>query len=263
MNRMKQFISKITQQRSIATDYFEMRFSWLPDFETPAPGQFLNLRCTDKTTPLLRRPFAFSGFDKTKNEASVIYQLRGPGTGILSQKKTGDSIDIIAPLGTGFRASERNRIHIIVSGGIGFGPLWFLSRTLKDGGYRFIFIHGAKTKKFIPDFTCFESPEFIVCTDDGSLGYRGTTTGYLSTIDNETIANAALYACGPLPMLEACSGLSEKHGIECFVSMEQIMACGFGACMGCVIKTKTGTGFARVCKEGPVFPAKDIVWNSR
>jgi len=259
MIMMMQFQTIITFHKTVATDYFEMRFAWPSSLPAPTPGQFLNLRSTDKSFPLLRRPFAFSGFEKS--EASIVYQKRGPGTANLSQKQTGDSIDIIAPLGEGFKASDKNRLHIIVSGGVGFGPLWFFSRTLKAAGFKFLFIHGARSKDFIPEIAVLEAPVTIVCTDDGSLGFKGTTTDYLSTIDKATIDNSVLYACGPLPMLEACNRISVKNGTECFVSMEQIMGCGFGACMGCVIKTKIGN--ARVCKEGPVFSAKDIVWNSR
>jgi dihydroorotate dehydrogenase electron transfer subunit len=271
---MKQFLAEVLRVSLVAKGYFELTFTWPPESEPPLPGQFLNIRCSSGTSPLLRRPFAFSGFDHTRRIASIIFEVRGQGTEMLGAKCSGDKLDIIGPLGnsfmgipdtdtekkSGINKTDKDTLRVLVSGGIGLGPIRFLARYLKDNGLRFVFIHGAREKALIPETEITEGLNTTFCTDDGSAGFHGTTTDYLESISGRLDHHSIIYACGPLPMLKSCFLFAEKHSYDCFVSMEQIMGCGFGACMGCVIKTKDGSGFARVCEEGPIFPGRSILW---
>ncbi len=256
---MQQFKTDILSNKSINSDYYEMSFNWDKSLKVPLPGQFLAIRVLEAFTPLLRRPFAFSGFNKKNSTASVIYQKRGPATEILSNKKPSEQIDIIAPMGNTFLSKiDLNRKYILAAGGIGLGPMLFFGEYLKEHSNNFLIIFGCRTKTLIPESKQLDYLDSIICTDDGSAGFKGTIVDYLNSINIST--NSKLYCCGPEPMLKACHYFSETKNILCRVSMEQIMACSIGACMGCVIKVNTENGFARVCKEGPVFNSKDIIW---
>ncbi|MFW6254276.1 MAG: dihydroorotate dehydrogenase electron transfer subunit [Chitinivibrionales bacterium] len=257
---MKQFYPTIHTNRPIAGDFYEMVFDWDPAANIPLAGQFFTVRVSQQSVPLLRRPFAFSGFDTDKSTVSMIYQRRGTATQLLVGKRSGDQLDVIGPLGNTFIPPENDEKPIIVAGGVGIGPMMFLAQTLIHKGFRPLFVFGARSKEFVPDIVSFSALEPQVCTDDGSLGFHGTTVDFLRSLETAVIKDAVVYGCGPNPMLKACHEFAQKHGIICEVSMEQVMACGVGACMGCVIKVVREPGYARVCKEGPIFDSKDVVW---
>jgi dihydroorotate dehydrogenase electron transfer subunit len=177
----------------------------------------------------------------------------------LSTKKSGNIIDIIAPMGNTFiTKAESETEYILAAGGIGLGPMLFLGEYLKARSADMKFIFGCRNRELVPHLQQLNKLNAVICTDDGSSGFRGTVTDYLNHIKVNTFSE--LFCCGPEPMLKACNDFSETNGIPCRVSMEQIMACSIGACMGCVIKVKSEKGFARVCKEGPVFNSRDVVW---
>lgn len=272
---------RVIANTQVSPDFFSLQFSGSP---RPSPGQFFTIRVSDSTVPLLRRPFAYSGYDRNSGTASMIYQKRGPGTEVLAGKQPGDTLDIIGPLGKGFweeTRSEKRRVRseeppstfsststlfasastsILVAGGVGLGPILFLADHLRESGLGYTFVFGCRTKDQIPNLRQFREHRPVVCTDDGSDGFHGNTVQYLETLGEADLDGAALYTCGPTPMLKGCHLFAEKHKIPCQVSMEQTMACGVGACMGCVVKTKSEPGYARVCKEGPVFESKTIQW---
>jgi dihydroorotate dehydrogenase electron transfer subunit len=216
---------------------------------------------SDSAVPLLRRPFAFSGYDARSRSAAIIYQRRGPATDILAAKTDRDTLDIVGPLGTGFTPPPPGTPCLLVGGGVGLGPILFLARELRAKGYPVTFVAGFRTRGFVPTDETFEDTEVVVCTDDGSTGFAGTTVDYLQTLSAENTRDAVVFACGPTPMLEGCHGFARRRALRCWVSMEQVMACGVGACMGCVIKVKSDPGYARVCKEGPVFDSEEVVWD--
>jgi dihydroorotate dehydrogenase electron transfer subunit len=217
------------------------------------------VRISQDTVPLLRRPFAFSAFDAKTGSASMIYQKRGRGTEILTGKKPGDPLDVLGPLGKGFQMPDNAEKAILAAGGIGLGPIMFLARALGSQGRGFQLIFGCKNSTLIPDTEGFRSLFPIICTDDGSAGFKGMTGDYLSSIESSIGANSILCACGPAPMLKACHEIAQKKGCGCLVSVEQVMACGVGACMGCAVKMAAG-GYKRACIEGPVFDGKEIAW---
>jgi len=254
---MKQFPGKILGNQSLSADFFELEFTWDKTAGLPLPGQFFTIRISDNTVPLLRRPFAFSAFDEKKGTASMIIQKRGRGTEILASKQKSDNLDIIGPLGKPFPMPAKGRKALLVAGGIGLGPILFLASQLPEAEL----IFGCRKKSFIPASEIFAGlkPDVVVCTDDGSAGFKGTAGDYLKSIANTINSDTTIYACGPLPMLQACHEFSARRGCECFVSVEQVMACGVGACMGCSVKTAEG-GFKRACTEGPAFNSKELQW---
>ncbi len=188
----------------------------------------------------------------------MIYQKLGPATEIMASKQPGDTLDIIGPLGIGFEVQKKASKHILVAGGVGLGPVLFLADHLKESGLDYTFVFGCRTKAQIPDLRQFREHGPVVCTDDGSDGFHGNTVQYLESLERAYTDRAALYTCGPHPMLKGCHLFAQNRGISCQVSMEQTMACGVGACMGCV--EKTNDGYVRVCQEGPVFESRVIEW---
>lgn len=252
---MKQFYGKILGNPMRCGDYFQLEFTWDKTAGRPLPGQFFTIRISDNTVPLLRRPFAFSAFNAEKPSASTIFQKRGRGTEILSAKHKGERLDIIGPLGRPFPVPGKKLKVLLVAGGIGLGPLLFLATQLR--GARLVF--GCRTKGLVPSPGIFSGLKASVCTDDGSRGFQGTAVDYLKSIEQTVSNDTVVYACGPLPMLKSCHEFAAGRGCECFVSVEQVMACGVGACMGCAVKTADG-GYTRACTDGPVFNSKELDW---
>jgi dihydroorotate dehydrogenase electron transfer subunit len=257
---MKQFTGTILRNQTLTAGCYELEFTWEKTAGSPLPGQFFTVRVSEDTVPLLRRPMAFSAFDEKKGTASMIFQKRGRGTALLSAQQKGHGLDIIGPLGKPFPMPAKGCKALLVAGGIGLGPLLFLATRLREAGTPAAFVFGCRTKSLIPsssgDFTGLGP---AVCTDDGSAGFRGTAGDYLKSIESTINNGTAVYACGPLPLLSACHEFAGRRGGECFVSIEQVMACGVGACMGCAVKS-AGGGYKRACTEGPVFNSKDLKW---
>lgn len=255
---MKQFSATIIKNNKLCKDFFQLDFSW--ESEKPEAGQFLTIRICDCTVPLLRRPFAFSAFNDRLNTASIIFQRKGKGTDLLAAKTKEEKIDVIGPLGNSFPLPEKNQKPILIAGGIGLGPILFLSKTLQDLNISSKFIFGCRNKLLIPQSDAFSSQDPIICTDDGSAGFHGTVSDYLSSKQPAIGSDSVFYSCGPHPMLKACHQIAQKISSPSWVSVEQVMACGVGACMGCAVKVKQSPGYARACKEGPVFSGYDMVW---
>jgi dihydroorotate dehydrogenase electron transfer subunit len=247
------------------------------------PGQFVSIRLNDGVIPLLRRPLSIHSV--RGENIGLLYEVLGAGTAILSGKKAGEDLDIIGPLGKGFNYGPRRPSvpacpagrrgpQDLVAGGLGVAPLLFLAEKLVHGVHqslpvrqagaahsRPIILIGAKTKKHILCKKEFEKLGCIVkiATDDGSKGFKGKVTELLkqclSSVDREP---SSICACGPRPMLREISRISKKRRIPAQISLEEHMACGIGACFGCVVNTREG--FKRVCKDGPVFKAEEIIW---
>jgi len=256
---MKQFIGTILRNQTLSAGCYELEFTWDKTAGSPLPGQFFTVRISEDTVPLLRRPMAFSAFDEKKGTASMIFQKRGRGTALLAAKQKGDNLDIIGPLGTPFPMPAKGCTALLVAGGIGLGPLLFLAARLRDAGTPAAFVFGCRTKSLVPASAAFSGLLPAICTDDGSAGFKGTAGDYLKSIESTVDNGTAVYACGPLPLLKACHEFAGRGGCECFVSIEQVMACGVGACMGCAVRSAEG-GYKRACTEGPVFKSKDLQW---
>jgi len=223
------------------------------------PGQFLSIRLSDKLEPLLRRPFSVHRVNGPAVE--IFYQVVGVGSRILSGKKAGEFLSIIGPLGNGFNLppAANGFEPILVAGGMGVAPLLFAAEKLK--ACRTLVFIGAKTKsqllcqKELKDLGC----RVKVATDDGSQGFKGKVTDLLRHFLSKAGCQLpVIYACGPRPMLKAVSCIARDYGLPAEISLEEHMACGIGACLGCVVNTREG--FKRVCKEGPVFNADEVIW---
>jgi len=276
-----QIKAKIMRNEEVAQDVFRMSLAAPSIAKSAKPGQFVMVRCSDGFQPLLRRPFSVHSVKGGCME--ILYEVIGSGTEILSQKKAGEHLDIIGPLGDGFDYTlyaKRYPLSILVAGGIGVAPLLFLAQKLRitDYGLRITLLIGAKTKSEILYEKEFKALGCDVkfATDDGSMGFKGFVTDLLLRViarKNEATTKQSprrslrhfvprndivIYACGPMDMMKETAKIAKRHSIACQVSMEEHMACGIGACLGCVVRTKNG--LKRACKEGPIFNADEILW---
>jgi len=268
---MKRFDTTVRSLLPVAEGYYELRFAWPTSDngatdDAPAPGRFLTIRAGGRYDPALRRPFAFSGYvpDATSAiaEASFIFQLRGRGTAHLAALKPGDSLDALGPLGKGFSKPARGCRPVLVSGGIGLGPMLYLARALAaDAAAGLceapVFVIGVRNAGFVP---LVDLPSgTVICTDDGSAGFKGTATDYLAGFDPGL--PPAYYACGPAPMMAAVDRLARSRRAPYEAATEQWMACGVGACAGCAVRLKSGA-FARACIDGPVLDGSLVDWEA-
>jgi len=262
--------ARILDQRKVAEGYFLLTLASKYISANAKPGQFVTLRVTNETVPLLRRPFSIHNCSPQKETVEILYDVVGEGTRLLAEKEVNDELDILGPLGHGFEIPSGKAGHgttpkmaILVGGGIGIAPLLFLAKSLKGKIPAVYVIIGARGKKHLIDSAVFADTgaQVLTCTDDGSTGKKGLVPEFILPIleeSKEIAREAIIYACGPRPMLKMCAEISQQYNVPCQVSMEEKMACGVGACMGCVIKTKTG--YQKVCDDGPVFNAQEIAW---
>ena len=238
-----------------------------------APGQFVHVLCGASHDPLLRRPFSIHDADPESGRVSLLYEVRGRGTALLAEKASGEPLDMLGPLGQGFALPESSEESLIlVAGGIGVAPLYFLARKIADASVcdGVTVLIGARTEEML---LCVNelsqlASDVKVSTDDGSRGYHGLVTGLLDEYieDAQGTSRPRVFACGPMSMLKAVAQVAETRGLNCQVSTEARMACGVGACMSCVVKVRAGSApdasyrYVRACREGPVFDADEVIW---
>jgi len=226
----------------------------LPQISSIAkPGQFCNIKVSGNNYPLLRRPFSIADVNGTR--ITFIFNVVGEGTEILSVKKKGNRINILGPLGQGFNYLSKFETAVIIAGGLGAAPFPFLIKTFNPEVEVLSFI-GGRTGD---DLITFGMKNIFLSTDDGSAGLKGTVLDLVTQNQNLFYTNnTKIFACGPIPMLKAVKNYAGKNKIDCELSVENVMACGFGVCQGCPIKKSNGDGYYLVCKDGPVFNALDI-----
>lgn len=219
------------------------------------PGQFLNIRVSENSFPLLRRPFSICDVDG--DNIFLMFNILGEGTRILSHKQKGDLIDILGPLGNGFNLDGNYKTAIVVAGGLGAAPFPYLTRKIKSKKSIMSFV-GGRTKQ---DVISYGFENLILSSDDGSIGYKGNVVQSLeNNLDKIDIASSKVFACGPNAMLRVLKDFCLKHNLDCEVSTECAMACGFGICQGCPIESSSNSDtYLLVCKDGPVFNVKDVV----
>jgi dihydroorotate dehydrogenase electron transfer subunit len=226
------------------------------------PGQFIQVRIGRGSTPFLRRTFSICGTSPDEGVIRIMIDVVGLGTELLCTLRRGEMLNLIGPLGRGFDpALGGNGNFVLVAGGVGAAPLLFLTEALRkfDRG-NVTFLMGGKTKAHLSLITGLigEGVHVMEATDDGSHGYHGTVTSLLDE-HFEKLAPSSLFVCGPHPMMKAASEIAQKAGIPCQVSLEERMACGIGACLGCSILMADGS-MVRSCVEGPVFNACEVAW---
>ncbi|MDH4196572.1 MAG: dihydroorotate dehydrogenase electron transfer subunit [Candidatus Aminicenantes bacterium] len=228
-----------------------------------APGQFVMVKVNDQPYPLLRRPLSIHG--RNGDRLEFFFKTAGVGTAILATKQPGDGLDLLGPLGRGFRPPERaaGKLAYLVGGGRGIAPLFFLAEDLHARGVKVRVFYGGRTAADIPLRPKFERAcwETGFATDDGSFGFAGLVTTLFA---QEAAARRPdiVYACGPDPMFHTLAGAVRTLGVPAQFSLESIMGCGIGACWGCVhrIRKDGREAWVKICEDGPVFAASDIVW---
>ena len=222
-------------------------------------GQFLEIRVANEIEPLLRRPISI--YNIQGEIVEFVFQVKGKGTKILSDKKIGEEIDVLGPLGQGtFNFKDKKNIAII-GGGIGIFPLYELAKEAKKTAKINMYL-GFRNKDFVVLEKEYKdvSDKFTLTTDDGSYGEKGFAINFLEKdLKNEKIDG--IYACGPLPMLKAVQKLAKETNTPCQISLEERMGCGIGVCLGCAVKVNAGeeTVYTHVCKAGPVFDSNVVI----
>ena len=256
----KHLICEVINKDLLVPEVYKFTLKALEIAQTAKPGQFLEIKCSDEAEVLLRRPISISKVSKEKGEVEFIFQVKGKGTQALAKKESGDSLDVLGPLGKGFTLADKFNKVAIIGGGIGVFPLYYLAHQLEN-----VEVHtylGFRNKKMIALEDEFNkvSKELNIATDDGSYEHNGLVTEVFEK-DICNIKFDIVYACGPLPMLRKVKDIAIANNIACEISMEERMGCGVGVCLGCACKVKDGEDFkfGHVCKDGPVFRAEEIL----
>lgn len=218
------------------------------------PGQFVNIKISESDFPLLRRPFSVC--DVEREFFYIMLHIVGEGTKLLTQKQKGDELDILGPLGNGFNVDGDYETAVFAAGGIGQAPFPYLNRVV-SGKKEIISFIGGRTSD---DVVTYGVDNPIISTDDGAQGFHGNVVQLMKqNIELLRSKKIKIFACGPTPMLKAVSQFSEEYNFDCEISTESAMACGFGICQGCPVESAHQSDkYLLVCKDGPVFNAKDI-----
>ena len=255
----KKVIAELVSKEILAEGIYKFAIKAKEIASVAKAGQFLEIKVTDTIEPFLRRPISI--FNINGENVEFIFQVKGQGTELLSNKKVGDKIDVLGPLGKGsFTVKEYSNVAII-GGGIGTYPLYELAKELKDKAKVNMYL-GFRDKSLVTceeDFEALKLNKLVVATDDGSYKEKGYAIDFMRK-DIEENKVDKIFACGPLPMLRAVKQFAIENNISCEVSLEERMGCGIGACLGCAIQIGTGENakYGHVCKDGPVFNAKDV-----
>lgn len=243
----------ILEQQKVGPRHYKLTLSSEYIANHAVPGQFVDVKVANGTEPLLRRPLSIHRV--SGNTFEILYEAVGPGTKLLSQRKKGEKLNVLGPLGKGFSIECDNLI--LVAGGLGVAPLRFLADEAVKQEKNIQVILGAGTKACVlceADLLPI-SESLKVTTDDGSYGQKGLVTEILPSLLR---AHCTIYACGPRAMLAEVARIARGNDFPCQVSLEAYMACGIGACLGCAVETVNG--YKMACKDGPVFNAEEIKW---
>lgn len=243
----------VLEQRILAEGVYSM---WLSTSiaKEAVPGQFVSLYCEEHSR-LLPRPISICEIDKKRSAIRLVYRLAGEGTKEFSALQTDDEVKVLGPLGNGFPLEGEH--PIVIGGGIGVPPMLELAKSLSA---KATIVLGYRDEQLFLKEQFEDYGQVEIATDNGSVGVHGTV---VDVLEQKQITGDVFYACGPKPMLAAVKRYAMEHEIKCYVSMEERMACGIGACLGCVCQTKEEDAHShvhntRVCKDGPVFLAEEV-----
>ena len=278
----------ILQNERIKGNTFKMTLEIPRDARMPLPGQFYNIRCSEGTDPLLRRPLSVHHMVKKRDHLSleILYRVIGKGTQWLSQREKGEELDALGPFGNGFKMDSNLDGIVLVAGGIGIAPLYALGdEVLKvnlNAKVAILFGVRSQDQNFY-EAECRRLGEIFLATDDGSHGFKGTATELLVDLleRNRLSTKASFYGCGPKAMLKELAKVSERFDLSLQVTLEEHMGCGFGACLSCAFPLKpsgvkkdkqwpkrflqwdeeTRKLYSLICKDGPVYDSKEIDWD--
>ena len=254
-------VCKILEQDKIAEDIYSCWFASKEIAAKAMPGQFVSLYCGDKSR-LLPRPISICEIDKDKGAIRLVYRIAGAGTAEFANLKAGDEIEVLGPLGNGFPLEKaQGKKVLLIGGGIGVPPML---ETAKQLDANKTIVCGYRNEVFL--FEEFSSlARLLIATEDGSVGVKGNVIDAMAKSDDVGANEGAdiIFACGPTPMLRAIKAYALDNNIECYISMEERMACGVGACLACVCQSKdidhhSNVNNKRICKDGPVFLATEV-----
>lgn len=273
----------VVEQQQLAHDTYRLRLRCPEIARQIRPGQFFMVRPVGGTDPLLGRPFALydtiDGADGQPESIDFVYHVIGKMTGLMSHWSGGEQIEMWGPLGNGF-PNPQSRHLLYVGGGIGYTPVLAVAREalgLRQYGDpprqpqstadRVTLLYGVRSAAHRADLTDLENVgkglQVQIATDDGSEGHHGLVTELLAQSLQSQDRPDAIYCCGPVPMMHAVARICAAAGVDCWLSLESPMACGFGACFSCVTRVKTddpeGWDYRRTCIEGPIFPGSELV----
>lgn len=256
MKQVKDFL--IIENISINSNYSKLILAPADGSILPVilPGQFVQI-AVEAPDVFLRRPISINDVDRSANTITLLVRNAGRGTSALIVMKAGQKLNIMLPLGNGFTTECKGDAPLLlIGGGVGVAPLLYLGRELKAKGYRPEFLLGARSAGDLLSLEDFRGIGPIhICTEDGSEGVKGLVTIHPALGNHYE----RYYCCGPAPMMKAIAAIAYKNGTQCEVSLENMMACGLGACLCCVEKTVRGN--VCVCTEGPVFNIEALTWN--
>jgi dihydroorotate dehydrogenase electron transfer subunit len=260
---------KVLNNEQMADGTFRLTLENEHISQTSHAGNFINVKVPQCDRVLWRRPFSVHSTNPANKSFQILISAIGRGTSVLKDLKAGEFLDIVGPLGNSFYVRNDLKELIIVGGGIGIAPFKLLLEDAKNIPCKKTVFFGVGTEK---QFCCLKEfeelgGELILSTDDGSKGYSGFVTTpleqYLDKLDDKD--GAELFVCGPTPMMNTVKQISEKHNIKAQVTVENVMACGFGACVGCPVPlanpTEEGKLYKLACKDGPVFDMSEILLN--
>ena len=253
----------VVSQKQLGDGIFDLTLEAKAIANEAKAGQFVSVYSNDPSK-LLPRPISLCGFDKEKGTIRLVYRVTGEGTGTeeFSKLREGDTVRLIGPLGNGFTVISGKKAFLI-GGGIGVPPMLQLAKEIvreQTAPIQVVMGYRDDNTFLLDEFK--ELAESFVSSDNGAVGTKGTV---VDAIKENGLEAEVIYACGPMPMLRALKDYAAANDMECFVSMEERMACGIGACLACVCNSKekdehTNVNNKRICKEGPVFNAKDVEW---
>ena len=253
-------VGKVCSQKEIAPSVFDLWVETTLAKDAKA-GQFAGIFPKDKST-LLPRPISICEVDEEAGALRFVYRIAGQGTREFSTLKAGDEVELLGVLGNGFPVEKGTGKNVfLMGGGIGIPPMLELARELsKQPGVMVQCIMGYRDEKTFLKEELEKYGEVYIATEDGSVGTRGNV---MDAIRENGLSADVIFACGPMPMLRAIKGYAEAEGIPAYISLEEHMACGVGACLGCVVKTKevdhhSHVNNARICTDGPVFEAREV-----
>lgn len=246
----------ITENKRLNKDFFVLSLSGKSKIPEMKPGQFVQVRIVGSQGTFLRRPISVHDVNYGQNTLKLLIQIAGKGTETLSKLQTGDILNIIYPLGNSFSIPEVGQNVLLAGGGCGIAPLLFLGKYLKSFGFQPDILLGFRNTERIIEYNEYkELGRVFLTTEDGSQGEKGFITKHpiLTSVHYDRI-----YCCGPDPMMKKVAEYSAKNNIFCEVSLENLMGCGIGACLCCIVDTVKGN--LCTCVDGPVFNSKDLKW---
>lgn len=257
MKKMLDFLVRSNEQLNSRNHLLKVSPSTGEKLPLMYPGQFVQIRVEDSPSTFLRRPISINFVDEKANEMWLLVQKIGEGTQKICAKKEGSLLNMIFPLGKSFSIPDDTETKmVLIGGGVGTAPMLFLGKVLKECGFSPVFLLGGRSENDLLQLSEFEKYGTVYCTtEDGTKGEKGLVTHH-SVLQKKKYD--FIYTCGPQPMMMAVARYAHENNITCEVSLENLMACGFGACLCCTEKTKNGN--VCTCTEGPVFNIKELTW---